>query len=90
MKCQQLLRELKGTVEGLLVSQVPNVWSVFGGLNRLHAAVEKIFKHACTGCLEEVHCFFFRLESKEIFAFILFNLFGFLLKINPTVLFIVK
>lgn len=58
-KCQQLLRELKNTVEGLLASQVPNVWSVFGGLNRLHSSVEKIFKHACVGCpAEDVSSFF--------------------------------
>lgn len=54
VKCQQLLRELKSTVEGLLASQVPNVWSVFGGLNRLHNSVEKIFKHASVGCNEDV------------------------------------
>lgn len=57
VKCQHLLRELKSTVEGLLVSQVPNVWSIFGGLNRLHSAVEKIFKHACVGCAEDVSDF---------------------------------
>lgn len=53
-KCQQLLRELKNTVEGLLVSQVANVWSIFGGLNRLHSSVEKIFKHACVECTKDV------------------------------------
>ncbi|XP_023704978.1 run domain Beclin-1-interacting and cysteine-rich domain-containing protein isoform X3 [Cryptotermes secundus] len=44
---QQLLHSLKGTVEGLLISQVSNVWNVYGGLNRLHNAMEKIFKHGC-------------------------------------------
>jgi hypothetical protein len=44
---QQLLQSLKGTVEGLLISQVSNVWDIYGGLNRLHGAVEKIFKHGC-------------------------------------------
>nr|XP_023021367.1 run domain Beclin-1-interacting and cysteine-rich domain-containing protein-like [Leptinotarsa decemlineata] len=48
-KYQQLLRDLKSTVEGLLVTQVANVWSIYGGLNRLHNAVEKIFKHGCKG-----------------------------------------
>lgn len=41
----QLLRDLKGIVEGLLISQVANVWNVYGGLNRLHSVVENIFKH---------------------------------------------
>lgn len=41
----ELLLLLKGTVEGLLISQVANVWSIYGGLNRLHCAMEKIFKH---------------------------------------------
>jgi hypothetical protein len=44
---QQLLHSLKGTVEGLLISQVSNVWDIYGGLNRLHDAVEKILKHGC-------------------------------------------
>lgn len=44
---QQLLHSLKGTVEGLLISQVSNVWNIYGGLNRLHNAMEKIFKHGC-------------------------------------------
>lgn len=48
-KYQQLLRDLKSTVEGLLVTQVANVWSIFGGLSRLHNTVEKIFKHGCKG-----------------------------------------
>jgi run domain Beclin-1 interacting cysteine-rich containing protein len=46
-KYQQLLRDLKTTVEGLLVSQVANVWYIYGGLNRFHCSVEKIFKHGC-------------------------------------------
>lgn len=46
-KYQQLLRDLKTTVEGLLVSQVANVWYIYGGLNRLHCYIEKIFKHGC-------------------------------------------
>nr|CAD7438648.1 unnamed protein product [Timema bartmani] len=44
---QQLLQSLKGTVEGLLISHVSNVWNIYGGLNRLHKAMEKIFKHGC-------------------------------------------
>lgn len=54
IKCQQLLRELKSTVEGLLVSQVANVWSIYGGLNRLHNFVDKIFKHGCVRATENV------------------------------------
>lgn len=54
VKCQQLLRELKSTVEGLLISQVANVWSIYGGLNRLHNSVEKIFKHGCVADAENV------------------------------------
>ncbi|GJQ66947.1 hypothetical protein Trydic_g7961 [Trypoxylus dichotomus] len=46
-KYQQLLRDLKSTVEGLLFSQVVNLWSIYGGLNRLYVDVEKIFKHGC-------------------------------------------
>lgn len=42
---QQLLRDLKGIVEGLLISQVANVWNVYGGLNRLHTVIDNIFKH---------------------------------------------
>lgn len=53
-KCQQLLRELKSTVEGLLVSQVANVWSIYGGLNRLHNFVDKIFKHGYAKAPENV------------------------------------
>lgn len=41
----ELLLLLKGTVEGLLTYQVANVWSIYGGLNRLHCAMERIFKH---------------------------------------------
>ncbi|KAK3925173.1 Run domain Beclin-1-interacting and cysteine-rich domain-containing protein [Frankliniella fusca] len=41
----ELLLLLKRTVEGLLISQVANVWSIYGGLNRLHCAMEQIFKH---------------------------------------------
>lgn len=42
---QQLLRDLKSVIESLLLSQVANVWNVYGGLNRLHNVVENIFKH---------------------------------------------
>ncbi|XP_012262879.2 run domain Beclin-1-interacting and cysteine-rich domain-containing protein isoform X1 [Athalia rosae] len=42
---QQLLQYLRSTVEGLLVSQVSNVWNVYGGLNRLHKCMERIFRH---------------------------------------------
>ncbi|XP_054282371.1 run domain Beclin-1-interacting and cysteine-rich domain-containing protein-like isoform X2 [Macrosteles quadrilineatus] len=44
---QQLLQQLKTTVEGLLISQVSNVWHVYGGLNRLHNIMCKIFRHGC-------------------------------------------
>lgn len=42
---QQLLRDLKSVIESLLLSQVANVWNVYGGLNRLHNVIENIFKH---------------------------------------------
>uniref|UniRef100_A0A1B6CXH4 RUN domain-containing protein n=1 Tax=Clastoptera arizonana TaxID=38151 RepID=A0A1B6CXH4_9HEMI len=42
---QQLLLQLKTTVEGLLINQLSYVWHVYGGLNRLHCILEKIFKH---------------------------------------------
>ncbi|CAH0557588.1 unnamed protein product [Brassicogethes aeneus] len=45
VKHQQLLFDLKNTVESLLVTQVANVWSIYGGLSRLHNSLEKIFKH---------------------------------------------
>lgn len=43
----QLLQNLRFTVEGLLIDGVSNVWNVYGGLNRLHNAMEQIFKHGC-------------------------------------------
>ncbi|XP_012225046.1 run domain Beclin-1-interacting and cysteine-rich domain-containing protein [Linepithema humile] len=43
----QLLHNLRSTVEGLLIDGVSNVWNVYGGLNRLHNAMERIFKHGC-------------------------------------------
>ncbi|XP_017876260.1 run domain Beclin-1-interacting and cysteine-rich domain-containing protein [Ceratina calcarata] len=43
----QLLQNLRTTVEGLLVDGVLNVWNVYGGLNRLHNVMERIFKHGC-------------------------------------------
>ncbi|CAK9828348.1 Run domain Beclin-1-interacting and cysteine-rich domain-containing protein [Anthophora retusa] len=43
----QLLQSLRNTVEGLLVDGVLNVWNVYGGLNRLHNVMERIFKHGC-------------------------------------------
>lgn len=49
----KLLLSLKVTVEGLLVHQVANVWSIYGGLNRLHTAVENIFKHGCKTITKE-------------------------------------
>lgn len=52
-KYKQLLLDLKCTVEGLLVAQVTNVWSIYGGLNRLHNAIEKIFKHGCKAISED-------------------------------------
>ncbi|XP_076671561.1 run domain Beclin-1-interacting and cysteine-rich domain-containing protein rubicon isoform X1 [Andrena cerasifolii] len=43
----QLLQSLRTTVEGLLVDGILNVWNVYGGLNRLHSVMERIFKHGC-------------------------------------------
>lgn len=51
---QQLLRDLKGIVEGLLISQVANVWNVYGGLNRLHSVIENVFKHQLKAVNNEV------------------------------------
>lgn len=50
---QQYLQQLKSTVEGLLVTQVANVWSVYGGLNRLYLCLEKIFRHGCKSASQE-------------------------------------
>lgn len=47
LKHEQLLRDLKNTIDGLLSTQVSNVWSIYGGLNRLHSLMDKIFKHGC-------------------------------------------
>lgn len=44
---RQILQSLRGTAEGLLINQVSNVWNIYGGLNRLHHVMEKIFKHGC-------------------------------------------
>jgi hypothetical protein len=44
---RQLLQHLRSTVEGLLTNGVSNVWNIYGGLNRLHNIMEKIFKHGC-------------------------------------------
>ncbi|XP_050307064.1 run domain Beclin-1-interacting and cysteine-rich domain-containing protein [Anthonomus grandis grandis] len=50
---QQYLESLKDTVEGLLVTQVANVWSIYGGLNRLYLCLEKIFRHGCKNTSQE-------------------------------------
>lgn len=47
LKHEQLLRDLKNIINGLLSTQVANVWSIYGGLNRLHSSMDKIFKHGC-------------------------------------------
>lgn len=44
-ECRALLQDLRQTIETQLISQVSNVWNIFGGLNRLHPVVLKIFKH---------------------------------------------
>lgn len=44
---QDLLKDLKATIEGLLVGQLDNVWSVYGGLNRLHNDISRIFQNGC-------------------------------------------
>lgn len=46
-QCRELLQILRSTAEGLLIDEVSNVWNVYGGLNRLHNAMERIFKHGC-------------------------------------------
>ena len=62
---QRLLQSLKGTVEGLLISQVSNVWDVYGGLNRLHGAVEKIFKHGCRVFNHDVRFYIISFSYKD-------------------------
>ncbi|XP_072762958.1 run domain Beclin-1-interacting and cysteine-rich domain-containing protein [Anoplolepis gracilipes] len=44
---RQLLQSLRSTVEGLFIDGVSNVWNIYGGLNRLYNAMERIFKHGC-------------------------------------------
>jgi hypothetical protein len=44
-QCRQLLQSLKSTAEGLLAGHSTNVWSVYGGLQRLHSSVLKILQH---------------------------------------------
>lgn len=51
---QKLLLSLKEIVEGLLDRQVANVWNIYGGLNRLLWAVEKIFRSGCKGRNDQV------------------------------------
>lgn len=53
--CQQLLRQLKSVVEGLLASQLTNVWQVYGGLNRLHNVIFQIFRHGCKSFNHQVY-----------------------------------
>lgn len=53
--CQQLLRQLKSVVEGLLASQLTNVWQVYGGLNRLHNVIFQIFNHGCKSFNDQVY-----------------------------------
>lgn len=40
-----LLIHLKSTVETLLESNPSNVWDNHGGIQRLHVAITKLFKH---------------------------------------------
>lgn len=74
--CQKLLLSLKVTVEGLLVNQVRNVWNIYGGLNRLYLAVERIFKHNCRTIKEVNHQKL--LKSKIILTFIIHYLYLYL------------
>lgn len=41
----KLLSSLKTTVEGLLSTNNPNVWSRYGGLQRLHKDMSNILSH---------------------------------------------
>lgn len=41
----KLLSNLKTTVEGLLSTNNPNVWSRYGGLQRLHKDMNNILGH---------------------------------------------
>uniref|UniRef100_A0AAY4DTT1 RUN domain-containing protein n=1 Tax=Denticeps clupeoides TaxID=299321 RepID=A0AAY4DTT1_9TELE len=44
-ECWKLLSNLKTTVEGLVSTNNPNVWSRYGGLQRLHKDMNNILSH---------------------------------------------
>ncbi|KAG9351200.1 hypothetical protein JZ751_025091 [Albula glossodonta] len=50
----KLLSSLKTTVEGLLSTNNPNVWSRYGGLQRLHKDMNNILSHGLKH--EQVYC----------------------------------
>uniref|UniRef100_A0AAY4DU05 RUN domain-containing protein n=1 Tax=Denticeps clupeoides TaxID=299321 RepID=A0AAY4DU05_9TELE len=45
LECWKLLSNLKTTVEGLVSTNNPNVWSRYGGLQRLHKDMNNILSH---------------------------------------------
>lgn len=64
----KLLSSLKTTVEGLVSTNNPNVWSRYGGLQRLHKDMNSILSHGlkneqvgrrCLNCCQFSTCLFF-------------------------------
>ncbi|KAJ8270421.1 hypothetical protein GJAV_G00114390 [Gymnothorax javanicus] len=60
----KLLSNLKTTVEGLLSTNNPNVWSRYGGLQRLHKDMNNILSHGLRH--EQVFC-----KQKDYWPFVL-------------------
>ncbi|KAJ8418887.1 hypothetical protein AAFF_G00003860 [Aldrovandia affinis] len=59
----KLLSSLKTTVEGLLSTNNPNVWSRYGGLQRLHKDMNNILSHGLKH--EQVYC-----KQKDYWRFV--------------------
>ncbi|XP_036377919.1 run domain Beclin-1-interacting and cysteine-rich domain-containing protein-like isoform X2 [Megalops cyprinoides] len=59
----KLLSSLKTTVEGLLSTNNPNVWSRYGGLQRLHKDMNNILSHGLK--CEQVYC-----KQKDYWRFV--------------------
>ncbi|KAI1883204.1 hypothetical protein AGOR_G00242800 [Albula goreensis] len=59
----KLLSSLKTTVEGLLSTNNPNVWSRYGGLQRLHKDMNNILSHGLRN--EQVFC-----KQKDYWPFV--------------------
>ena len=63
MEPEELLQQVKSTVEGLLSVHTANVWSLYGGLKRLSICVENILNHQLkysqvrNVCSSVIHCY---------------------------------